>query len=441
MRRARVRATGAGFRYPRGALEHGLHPQDRSLADVSDLPVLDAVEQRVLGCLLEKQVTVPTSYPLTLSALRTACNQTSSREPVMDLDERTVETTARALRDRGLVRVVWADTGRRTLKYLQTLLEVLPLDDAERALVTVLLLRGPQSPGELRTRTERLHAFGDRDAVEACLERLAARPEPVVRQLERRPGQQDHRWAHLLGPLPETPAAGTAPAAPAIDRELPIAGGADARDDRVRATYATVAADYADALTAELDSLPFERWVLDRVVQAADGRPLVDAGCGPGHVTAHLAAAGADVLGIDLTPQMVEQAGARFPGVRYEVGDLRRLMRPPTAPGWGAVLGWYSLIHLAGSEFPAAVAALARPLAPGGMLVLGLHAGSEVRRMSSWFGHDVQVDFVAHEPEDVVAAVSAAGLVDVEWYRRGPLPSRGEATERLYVLARRASVG
>jgi len=143
---------------------------------MTDLPVLDAVEQRVLGCLLEKQVTVPTTYPLTLNALRTACNQTSSRDPVMDLDVRAVETTARALRDRGLLRVVWADSGRRILKYHQRLDEALELAADERALVTVLLLRGAQAPGELRSRTERLHPFADRDVVDACLHRLSGRP-------------------------------------------------------------------------------------------------------------------------------------------------------------------------------------------------------------------------------------------------------------------------
>src|SRR5919205_342806 len=115
---------------------------------------LDPVEQRILGSLMEKQVTVPASYPMTLSGLRTACNQTSSRDPVMDLDEQTVERTARDLRDQGLLRIVWSDTGRRTLKYHQTLTDFLGLADDERALITVLLLRGPQSAGELRTRTE-----------------------------------------------------------------------------------------------------------------------------------------------------------------------------------------------------------------------------------------------------------------------------------------------
>lgn len=405
---------------------------------MTDLPALDAVEQRVLGCLLEKQVTVPASYPLTLNALRTACNQASSRDPVMDLDEPTVEVTVRALRGRGLVRVVWADTGRRTLKYLHTVHEVLVLDDAERALVTVLLLRGPQSPGELRARTERLHRFVDRGAVEGCLQRLAARPVPVVRQLGRRPGQQDLRWAHSLGPVPEGATGGPVePVRAVVDREAPIADGTATRDQRVRAAYAAVATDYADMVARELDVLPFERWMLARVARIADGRPVVDAGCGPGHITAFLAAAGTPAAGIDLTPAMVEQARQRFPDVRYEVGDLMRLMRPPAAAGWGAVLGWYSLIHLAGSELPDAVAALVRPLAPGGVLVLALHAGDEVRRITSWFGRDVELDLVFHEPDAVVAAVESAGMEDVEWYRRGPLAAGNETTQRLFVLARR----
>jgi uncharacterized protein YceH (UPF0502 family) len=397
--------------------------------------VLDVVEQRVLGSLLEKQVTVPASYPLTLNALRTACNQTSSREPAMDLDERTVVTSARALRDRGLLRIVWADTGRRVLKHHQTLTEVLGLSNDERALVTVLLLRGPQTPGELRSRTERLHPFPDREAVEACLQRLASRETPLVRQLQRGAGRQDHRWVHLLGPVQDA-TGGTAPMVPTVDRERPIADGADVRDARVRATYGAVAADYADRLATELDDLPFERWLLDRVAAEAGARPVVDAGCGPGHIAAYLAAAGADAYGIDLTPQMVEQARARFPGVRYDVADLTRLIRPGIADGWGAVLGWYSLIHLAGSELPGAVAALARPLAPSGVLVLALHAGDEVRHLASWFDHDVELDVVLHNPRDVVAAVTAAGLRDIEWYVRGPLAARGETTDRLYVLAR-----
>jgi uncharacterized protein len=122
---------------------------------VSELPVLEPEDQRILGSLMEKQATVPASYPLTANALRAACNQTSNREPVVDFDQQTVERTARSLKERGLLRIVWSDTGRRTLKYHQALDEQLGLAPDERALLTVLLLRGAQAPGELRTRTER----------------------------------------------------------------------------------------------------------------------------------------------------------------------------------------------------------------------------------------------------------------------------------------------
>lgn len=401
---------------------------------MSELPVLEPDEQRILGSLLEKQTTVPGSYPLTASALRTACNQTSNRDPVIDLDQQLVERTARALKERGLLRIVWADTGRRTLKYHQTLDEHLGLAADERALLTVLLLRGPQAPGELRTRTERLHPFADRGEVEACLRRMAGRPQPLVHELERQPGQHDRRWVHLLGPVPEqAPVA----APPAVDRDAVIAGGADRRDTRVRSSYDAVAAAYADQLVDELERLPFETWLLDRVVAHAAGRPVVDAGSGPGHVTAHLAEKGADVTGVDLSPAMVAEARRRFPGPRFEVGDLRLLTRPATTPAWAAVLGWYSPIHLAASELPDALGALVRPLAAGGWLVLGLHAGAEVRHLDEWFGQEVDLDVVLHEPDFVVAAVEALGLVDVEWYVRGPLTARGETTQRLYVVARK----
>jgi uncharacterized protein len=401
---------------------------------VSELPVLGPEDQRVLGALLEKQVLVPASYPLTANALRAACNQTSNRDPLLDLDQQDVERTGRSLKERGLLRIVWSDTGRRTLKYHQILDERLELAPDERALLTVLLLRGPQAPGELRTRTERLHPFADRGEVEACLRRMAQRPDPLVRELERRPGQQDRRWVHLLGPVAQEAAAPAS--APAVDRDAVIADGAQARDARVRSSYDAVASDYADHLVDELAVLPFETWLLDRVVAHADGEPVVDAGAGPGHITAHLAEGGADVTGIDYSPAMVDEARRRFPGVRFEVGDLRRLTRPATSSGWAAVLGWYSLIHLAASELPEAVAALARPIAPGGLLVLGLHAGTEVRHVGEWFEHSVDLDFVLHEPSYVVGVVAAAGLVDVEWYLRGPFTWRQETTQRLYVVAR-----
>ncbi len=399
---------------------------------------LDAVDQRVLGSLLEKQVTVPASYPMTLNALRTACNQTSSRDPVTDYDEQMLVERMKSLKDRGLVRVVWADRGPRTLKYHQLLEERLALEPDERALVTVLLLRGPQAPGELRTRTERLHSFSDREEVEAVLRRLAAptdeRPTPLVHELERRPGQQDRRWVHLLGPVEgDGPAA---PTAPAVDRESVLAEGRATRDAKVRAAYDAVAAAYADRLGHELDRKPFDRWLLDRVAALADGGPVVDVGTGPGHVAGHLAAAGADVTGVDLSPGMVAQARELFPHLTFTVGNLTDLLRPPAASGWAAVTAWYALVHLAGSELAPAVASLARVIAPGGWLALALHAGAEVHHADELMDQPVDVDFVLHDPDVVVAAIRAAGLVDVEWYLRGPLEGEVE-TDRLYVLGRR----
>jgi uncharacterized protein len=403
------------------------------------LPVLDAEEQRVLGVLLEKQVTVPGTYPMTVSAIRTGSNQSNSRDPVVEYDDPTVETTLKRLKDAGLVRVVWADRGPRTLKYHQLLDEVVDYTAPERAILTVLLLRGAQAPGELRTRTDRLYTFADRGEVEAQLVAMAQRPEPLVRELPRGRGDRDARWVHLLGAATsEEPA--TAPGAPAVDRDSVLGEGGQggaARDARVRASYDAVATAYADSLLTELQGLPFETWLLDRVAAHAAGGAVVEVGSGPGHVTAYLAEAGADATGIDLSPGMVEEARRRFPDGVYEVGDLRRLMRPTSAPGWSAVLGWYSLIHLAASELPEAVAALTRPLVSGGWLVLALHAGAQVAHHESWFDVDVDLDFVFHDVRDVVRLVEGAGLVDVEWYQRGPIAARGETTERLYVVARK----
>lgn len=401
---------------------------------MADLPVLDAAEQRVLGSLMEKEITVPATYPMSLNAVRTACNQTSSREPVVDYDEDLVHRTLRSLKDKELVALAWQGSGSRVVKYLQTFAARHGLPPDERALLTVLLLRGPQPAGALKTRTERLHAFADRAEVEACLARMAAAEPPLVQELPRQPGQQDTRWIHLLGPV-ELPT--TAASHVAVDRESVLAAGQDVRDDKVRTAYGTVAQAYAAQLSDELTDLPFESWLLQRVVELAGDAPIVDAGTGPGHVAAFLAQFGADVTGLDLTPAMVDEARHRFPGVAYEVGDLRRLIRPPTHDGWGAVIAWYSLIHFAGSELPDVIAALSRPLRTGGWLVLAVHAGAEICSITEWFGHEVELDFVLHDVTEIVPMLEQSGLHNIEWYQRGPLVARGETTERLYLLAQK----
>ena len=153
------------------------------MVDPSGSLELSAMEQRVLGSLLEKQRTVPATYPMTVNSVRVACNQTSSRDPVVSYDEPEIEQCLRDLRHRDLIRVVHADRGQRTLKFHQLLDERLTLAADERAVLTVLLLRGPQTPGELKSRTDRLHRFADRDETEAVLHRLAGRTEPLVSEL------------------------------------------------------------------------------------------------------------------------------------------------------------------------------------------------------------------------------------------------------------------
>ncbi len=156
----------------------------------------DAVEIRVLGCLIEKQRTTPDAYPLSLNALRLACNQTTNRDPVVDYDERTIKAALERMSNRGWTRFA-SGAGSRALKYRHLLPEALQLSDAELALLAVLMLRGPQTLGELKQRSERLHGFGSLADIAQTLDGLAQR-ELVVR-LERRPGQKEDRYAQLLG--------------------------------------------------------------------------------------------------------------------------------------------------------------------------------------------------------------------------------------------------
>ena len=156
----------------------------------------DAVEIRVVGCLAEKQRTTPDGYPLSLNALRLACNQSTNRDPVVEYDEATVSDALRRLALRGWTRLA-SGAGSRARKYRHLLPEALGVDEAELSLLAVLMLRGTQTPGELKQRSERLRAFADLAAVDEVLERLIERGL-VVRQ-ERRPGQKEERYSQTLG--------------------------------------------------------------------------------------------------------------------------------------------------------------------------------------------------------------------------------------------------
>jgi len=159
--------------------------------------LLTETEVRVLGSLVEKQLTTPEYYPMTLNALVAACNQKSNRDPVVSFDESTVTATLDSLRDKNLVYTFHGSTSR-VVKYKHMLPNVYELDPAETAVIDVLMLRGPQTVGEIRGRTDRLFDFSGLPEVQETLDKLARRDEPLVVRLERQIGQKDARYAHLL---------------------------------------------------------------------------------------------------------------------------------------------------------------------------------------------------------------------------------------------------
>ncbi len=193
---------------------------------------LSAVELRVLGALIEKQRTTPDSYPLTTNSLVNACNQKSSRDPVMDVAASDVDAAMLSLRDHGLARTVRGD-GHRTYKHRHVADEAMGLDGEEVSVLAVLMLRGPQSPGEIKTRTERYVGFDSLEAVEAALGRLASGPEPLVADIGRAAGQSQDRWFHLLGDgeIPE----------PSVESSAKVAGSTATSGSRIGALEIEVA--------------------------------------------------------------------------------------------------------------------------------------------------------------------------------------------------------
>jgi uncharacterized protein YceH (UPF0502 family) len=185
--------------------------------------VLDAVETRVLGSLLEKEVTTPEYYPLSLNALVNACNQKSNRDPAVNYDDETVENGLESLRHKSLVTTI-TGAGSRVPKYSHRFSEVLNLGRRELAILCELMLRGPQTLGELRNRTERMHKFDDTDQVQAVIDKM---PELVVK-LPRRPGEKEVRFAQLMSGPPDVQAA---------EAQQPLTP----RQDRISAIEAEVA--------------------------------------------------------------------------------------------------------------------------------------------------------------------------------------------------------
>jgi len=215
----------------------------------------DAVEIRVVACLVEKQRTTPDGYPLTLNSLRLACNQSTNRDPVVDYDEATIRSALDRLGRRKWTTLASWSTAR-SVKYKHLLDQALGLADAELALLTVLMLRGPQTAGELRQRSERIHSFDSGDEVERTLEQLAERELAVA--LPRRPGERGQRYAHRLAeagaeaPPAGEPAAAPAPAESPPPDSPPASGdGLAGRVDRLEGEVAALR-ELVDSLRAEL---------------------------------------------------------------------------------------------------------------------------------------------------------------------------------------------
>jgi uncharacterized protein YceH (UPF0502 family) len=179
--------------------------------------VLSEVEARVLGCLIEKEITTPEYYPLSLNALMHACNQKSNRDPMMNVDEDAVRQALRALNDQMLARSASGDS--RVAKYEHRLADIFNFTRPEAAIICELLLRGPQTPGELRSRAERMHPFEDLSVVQSTLKHLMEREPPLVKLLPRQTGNKEARYTHLLSgdvevrePAPEKEAVAYKPA-------------------------------------------------------------------------------------------------------------------------------------------------------------------------------------------------------------------------------------
>jgi len=170
--------------------------------------MLSVIEGRVLGCLMEKERTVPDQYPLTMNALVSACNQSSSREPIMSLDDFEVDASLTSMKSQGFIRIVHPSHGRSVTRYRQVAVEKFELEEPEAAVVAVLLVRGPQTVAELRSRTERLHPFESAAEVDAALHALAGRD--LVRLLDRQVGQKEQRWQQLIAEEAEAVATPTA---------------------------------------------------------------------------------------------------------------------------------------------------------------------------------------------------------------------------------------
>ncbi len=199
-----------------------------------------------------------------------------------------------------------------------------------------------------------------------------------------------------------------------------------------RSAYDTIAADYAAQHSSALDGLPLERAILAAFAASVDG-PVLDVGCGPGYITAHLHGLGLDVSGIDLSPGMIAQARRAYPHLRFDDGDMTALDRP--AGSLGGIVAFYSTIHLPTDRLPGVFAGFRRVLAPDGLALLAFQTGDETRHRTEAFGHPIALDYHLRPADLVAGLLDGAGLHPYARLLRDP--GEGETTNRAYLLCRR----
>lgn len=236
---------------------------------------LDPIEARVLGCLLEKQRTTPDAYPLSLNSLRLACNQLTNRDPVVNYDEETVELALQRMHTRELTRIAGGHSSRAT-KYRHLLEDKMGITSDDGAVLCVLLLRGDQTPGELKQRTDRMHKFDDLEDLGDTLESLQRRQ--LVKRLERRPGEKQVRYRHLLGANDMDVLAGVAP--DAVGDDFNPGRWSDDQDasttSHMPGADATIDTTNTDDLRADVERLKVEVAELRAELQQLRDRQLVD---------------------------------------------------------------------------------------------------------------------------------------------------------------------
>jgi SAM-dependent methyltransferase len=201
----------------------------------------------------------------------------------------------------------------------------------------------------------------------------------------------------------------------------------------LKATYDLVADDYVAHIFDELKDKPFDRALLDEMAVRAGVGIICDLGCGPGHAARYLHERGANVIGIDLSPGMIERARAHTPGVPFEASDMRALDVPDGA--WQAIVAFYSIVHFSREELADVFREMKRVLAPGGALLLSFHIGSEGVHRDEWWGHAVDVDFFFFQTEEINAALEESGLVIERVLERDPYPEIEYQSRRAYIIA------